>query len=65
VSPEPFAIAIAFAVMVAYITPLTDGDNLFVREAGRYTMRDYVNNGLPIFMLQTTALMLMMAFMVD
>jgi di/tricarboxylate transporter len=61
-SPQPFAIAIAFGVMAAYITPLTDGDNLFVREAGRYTMRDFVANGLPIFMLQTAALMLMINF---
>ncbi|MEW5960846.1 MAG: SLC13 family permease [Chloroflexota bacterium] len=63
-SPEPFAIAVAFGVMVAYITPLTDGDNLFVREAGQYTMRDYVVHGLPIFGLQTVALMLMLAFLV-
>jgi di/tricarboxylate transporter len=62
VSPEPFAIAIAFAVLAGYITPLTDGDNLFVREAGQYTMRDYVINGLPIYILQTIALMLMLAF---
>jgi len=61
VPPQPFAIAIAFAVMVAYVTPLTDGDNLFVLEAGRYRMRDFINNGLPIFVLQTIALMLMLA----
>ncbi len=60
--PEPFAIATAFAVMAGYITPLTDGDNLFVREAGQYTMRDYVVNTLPIFTLQTVALMSMLAF---
>lgn len=60
--PAPFAIATAFAVMAGYITPLTDGDNLFVREAGQYTMRDYVVNTLPIFTLQTVALMTMLAF---
>jgi di/tricarboxylate transporter len=60
--PEPFAIATAFAVMAGYITPLTDGDNLFVREAGQYTMRDYVVNTLPIFTLETVALMSMLAF---
>lgn len=60
--PEPFAIATAFAVLAGYVTPLTDGDNLFVREAGQYSMRDYVINGLPIFVLQTVALMFMLAF---
>ena len=59
--PEPFAIAIAFAVMAGYITPLTDGDNLLVREPGHYTMRDYVSNTLPIFLFQTVALMTMLA----
>ncbi len=58
---EPFAIAIAFAVMAGYVTPLTDGDNLLVREPGQYRLRDYVSNGLPIFLLQTTALMVMLA----
>lgn len=60
--PEAFAIAIAFAAMAGYITPITDGDNLYVREAGRYTMRDYVSNGLPIFLLQITALILLLTF---
>jgi di/tricarboxylate transporter len=59
---EPFAISIAFAVMAGYITPLTDGDNLLVKEAGQYTMRDYVINTLPIFGLQTLLLMAMLAF---
>jgi di/tricarboxylate transporter len=58
--PAAFAIAITFAVMAGYITPITDGDNLFVREAGQYTMRDYVSNGLPIFIVQITALMVML-----
>jgi di/tricarboxylate transporter len=61
VSPYPFAIGIAFAANAAYVTPLTDGDNIFVREPGRYTMRDYVINGLPIFVLQTAVLMGMFA----
>ncbi len=60
--PEPFAIATAFAVMAGYVTPLTDGDNLLVREPGQYSMRDYLVNGLPMYVLQTTALMLMLAF---
>jgi di/tricarboxylate transporter len=57
--PEPFGLAIAFAVMAGYITPLTDGDNLLVREPGQYRMRHYVSNGLPIFLGQTVALMVM------
>ena len=60
--PEPFVIATAFAVLAGYVTPLTDGDNLLVREPGQYTMRDYIINGLPIYVGQTIALMLMLAF---
>ena len=63
--PEPFAISIAFAVMGGFITPLTDGDNLLVREPGRYSMADYVKNTLPIFCLQTTVLMVMLALVYD
>jgi di/tricarboxylate transporter len=58
--PEPFAIAIAFAVMAGYVTPLTDGNNLLVREPGQYTMRDYISNTVPIFVLQSVALMAML-----
>lgn len=58
-SPQLFAIAMAFAVATAYITPLTDGDNLLVREPGHYTMRDYVVNGLPLWVLETAALFVM------
>jgi di/tricarboxylate transporter len=61
-SPQLFAIAMAFAVTTAYITPLTDGDNLLVRSAGRYSMRDYVVNGLPLWVLETVALFVMFAW---
>jgi di/tricarboxylate transporter len=61
-SPQPFAIAMIFASMTAYITPLTDANNLLVREAGQYTMPDFVINGLPIFLLQTVAIILMLTF---
>jgi len=59
-SPQPFAIAIAIAVTTSYVTPLTNADNLLVREAGRYTLRDYLVNGAPIFLAQTVALMLLL-----
>jgi di/tricarboxylate transporter len=62
--PQICAIAMAFAVTTAYITPLTDGNNLLVREAGRYTMRDYVANGLPLWLLETVALFVMFALQV-
>jgi di/tricarboxylate transporter len=61
-SPQLFAIAMAFAVTTAYVTPLTDGDNLLVRSAGRYSMRDYVVNGLPLWVMQTVALFVMFAW---
>jgi di/tricarboxylate transporter len=59
-SPQPFAVAMAVAVTASYLTPLTNTDNLLVREAGRYTMRDYVMNGLPLFVLQTAAMMVLL-----
>jgi di/tricarboxylate transporter len=58
---EPFAIAVAFAVMAGFISPLTDGNNLLVRQTGQYRMRDYLANGVPIFLLQAIALMTMLA----
>ncbi len=57
--PQPFVIAMAVAVSTSYLTPLTNTDNLLVREAGRYTMRDYLVNGLPLVLLQTGALLLL------
>lgn len=60
VPPEPFAIAIAFAVMGGFITPITNGDNLLVREPGRYDMADYLKNTVPIFLLQSILLMFML-----
>lgn len=59
-SPQPYTIAMAVAVTVSYLTPITNIDNLLVREAGRYTMRDYLVNGLPLFVLQTAAVMFML-----
>jgi di/tricarboxylate transporter len=59
-APQAFAIAIAFAVNSAYITPLTDGDNLLVREPGQYTMRDYLIHGTPIFLLQSATIIIML-----
>lgn len=62
IAPEAFAIAVAFAANNAYITPLTDGDNLLVQQPGQYTMRDYLIHGLPIFALQSIAIISMLAF---
>lgn len=54
---EPFVVAMAVAVSTSYATPLTNADNLLVREAGQYRMRDYVINGVPLFLLQTVAVL--------
>jgi di/tricarboxylate transporter len=59
-APQAFALAMAVAVTTSYVTPLTNADNLLVRQAGGYTMRDYLVNGVPVFVLQTAALMLML-----
>jgi di/tricarboxylate transporter len=60
VSPEPFAMAMAIAATTSYLTPLTNADNLLVREAGGYTIRDYVTNGLPVVILQAMAVMVLL-----
>ena len=49
----------AVAVTTSYLTPLTNTDNLLVREAGRYTTRDYLVNGLPVALLQAVAVLIM------
>jgi di/tricarboxylate transporter len=59
-SPVPFVLVMAVAVTTSYASPLTNADNLLVREAGRYSMRDYLVNGLPLFMLQTIVVMLLL-----
>jgi di/tricarboxylate transporter len=59
-SPVPFVLAMVVAVTTSYVSPLTNADNLLVREAGRYTMRDYVVNGLPLFVLQTVVVFLLL-----
>ena len=59
-SPQPFALAMAVAVSTSYVTLLTNADNLLVRETGQYTMRDYVVNGLPLFLFQAVALMVLL-----
>lgn len=55
-SPQIFAMVMAAAVTTSYASPLTNTDNLLVREPGRYRLQDYVVNGVPIFLLQTAAL---------
>ncbi len=60
-SPHLFAVAIAIAATTSYVTPLTNADNLLIRESGGYTLRDYVVNGVPIYVLQTTLVMLLLS----
>ncbi len=59
-SPQPFVIAVAIAATASYLTPITNADNLLIRRAGQYTMRDYLINGLPIFILQTAMVMVIL-----
>jgi di/tricarboxylate transporter len=60
-APQPFAMAMAVAVTASYVTPLTNTEALLVREPGRYTMQDYLRNGLPIYVLQTVGVMVLIA----
>ena len=59
-SPQPFVIAMAVAVTTSYATPLTNANVLLVREPGRYSMRHYLANGLPVFALQTIAVVVLL-----
>lgn len=54
------AIAVAVAVTTSYVTSFTNADMLLVRQAGQYTRKDYFVNGLPVFLLQTTAVMVLL-----
>jgi di/tricarboxylate transporter len=65
VSPAAFAIAVAFAANNAYITPLTDGDNLLVQEPGQYKMSDFVLNTLPIFVMQSLGIIAILVWTYD
>jgi di/tricarboxylate transporter len=56
-APEPFAIAIIVGVTTSYVTPLTHGGNLMIREPGGYTMRDFLVNNGPVFVLQSVSLL--------
>lgn len=60
-SPVPFAIALMVATGASYILPLTNGGNLMIRESGRYGMKDYALNNGPIFLLQTAAVLGLLA----
>lgn len=61
--PQVLAIAIAIAVTTSYATALTNADVLLVREAGGYSMRDYLINGVPVFLLQMIAvIVILLAF---
>jgi di/tricarboxylate transporter len=55
-----YAIAVIVAVTTSYLTPLTHGGNLMIREPGRYQMRHYLLNNGPIFLLQSAALFLLL-----
>lgn len=58
--PQQFAVAMAVAVTSSYLTPLSNSDNLLVREAGRYSIRDYVVNGLPLVLVQAAMVCVVM-----
>jgi di/tricarboxylate transporter len=59
-APQLFALAIAAAVTTSYVTPLTNTDNLLIREPGRYTLRDYLANGVPILIAQTATVVVLL-----
>jgi di/tricarboxylate transporter len=63
-SPLPFAIAVAVGVTTSYVMPLTNTDVLLVRQPGHYNTRDYLMQGLPLFVMQTVALLLMLSISV-
>ena len=60
VSPHAYAIALMVAVGASFVTSVTHAGGLMLREPGGYTVRDFVMNNGPIFLLQTAALIILL-----
>jgi di/tricarboxylate transporter len=50
-SLQHFAVPIAFAVSASYVSPLTSAINLMIKDKGKYELKDYLINNVPIFLL--------------
>ncbi len=58
-SPRPFAMAIAIAASLSFITPIGYQTNLMVLGPGGYRPRDYLRAGWPMVVLITTTALLL------
>lgn len=61
-SPQIFAMTVAFAAYSSYMTPFINAINLFVRNQGNYSLGDFMKNTLPIFGLQVAFLFAVLIF---
>jgi di/tricarboxylate transporter len=59
--PRTFALAIAFASSMAFITPLGHPVNIMVMGAGGYTFRDYARVGIPLTILLVIILLALLS----
>ena len=49
--PEPFVLAVAFASVTSFLTPIAHGGNLLVFNPGQYRFTDFVKVGTPLTVL--------------
>ncbi|HEX7646754.1 MAG TPA: SLC13 family permease, partial [Noviherbaspirillum sp.] len=49
--PEPFVLAVAFASVTAFLTPIAHWGNLLVFSPGQYRFFDFVKVGTPLTVL--------------
>ncbi len=55
-APEPFVFAVLFGANLSYMTPMAYKTNLLVMNAGRYTFKDFMRVGVPLFFLMWLSL---------
>lgn len=58
--PHAYAICVIVGVTTSYVTPLTHGINLMIREPGGYQMRHFLLNNGAIFVLQSLVLFVLL-----
>jgi di/tricarboxylate transporter len=62
-SPQVFAMTVAFSAYSSYMTPFINSINILVRNQGNYSMGDFVRNTGPIFGLQVASFFAILIFL--
>jgi len=64
-NPRAFALGVALAASMAFISPLGHAVNVMVMGAGGYTFKDYARVGLPLTVLLIILLLLILPFVIQ